>query len=312
MDLLGDMLRPSLRQDDFDTEKQVILEEIQMYEDQPPFGADEKCRAAYFGPHPLGHSVLGTTRASPNCRSSRCAPISSGATARTTSSWRRPDASTSTALSPTRRGLAAIGSAAQLPPRRAGRAASRLSHASQGVGHAAVRHATGRGPGRADTDRYAAKLLTVVLGDDSGSRLYWELVDSGLAEHCELNHHEYEAAGVFFTYMSCAPELTAENLQRIAKVYREAAADGIASDELNQAKSKVRSRMVLSSERPRGRLFSIGSDWVYRREYRSVKEELDTVAAVGVDQLAAALDKYRLDCNMTITVGPLDVVPAAK
>ena len=58
--LLGDILRPSLRQEDFDTEKQVILEEIRMYEDQPPFGADDKCRAAYFGGHPLGHSVLGT------------------------------------------------------------------------------------------------------------------------------------------------------------------------------------------------------------------------------------------------------------
>jgi hypothetical protein len=38
----------------------VILEEIHMYEDQPPFGADEKCKAAYYGPHALGRSVLGT------------------------------------------------------------------------------------------------------------------------------------------------------------------------------------------------------------------------------------------------------------
>src|SRR6267142_2233172 len=58
--LLGDILRPALRKEDFDTEKQVILEEIKMYEDQPPFGADDKCRAAHFGRHPLGHSVLGT------------------------------------------------------------------------------------------------------------------------------------------------------------------------------------------------------------------------------------------------------------
>ena len=60
VELLADILRPALREDDFDTEKKVILEEIQMYEDQPPFGADDKCRAAYFGPHPLGQSVLGT------------------------------------------------------------------------------------------------------------------------------------------------------------------------------------------------------------------------------------------------------------
>ena len=33
------------------------------------------------------------------------------------------------------------------------------------------------GPGATDADRYAAKMLATVLGDDSGSRLYWELVD---------------------------------------------------------------------------------------------------------------------------------------
>ncbi len=60
VELLGDILRPSLRQEDFVTEKQVILEEIKMYEDQPPFGADDKCRAAHFSGHPLGKSVLGT------------------------------------------------------------------------------------------------------------------------------------------------------------------------------------------------------------------------------------------------------------
>ena len=61
VDLLADLMRPSLRKDDFDTEKQVIIEEILKYEDQPPFGAHEKCLAAFFTPHPLGNSILGTT-----------------------------------------------------------------------------------------------------------------------------------------------------------------------------------------------------------------------------------------------------------
>src|SRR5687768_1577752 len=60
VELLGDMMRPSLRQDDFDTEKKVILEEIAKYDDQPPYGAHEKCMAAFFGPHPLANSILGT------------------------------------------------------------------------------------------------------------------------------------------------------------------------------------------------------------------------------------------------------------
>ena len=62
VELLADMMRPSLRQEDFDTEKQVILEEIAKYDDQPPYGAHEKCMAAFFGPHPLGRSVLGTVQ----------------------------------------------------------------------------------------------------------------------------------------------------------------------------------------------------------------------------------------------------------
>ncbi len=60
VELLADRLRPAIRDDDFTTEKQVILEEIRMYEDQPPFGAEDKCRAAFFGEHPLGHKILGT------------------------------------------------------------------------------------------------------------------------------------------------------------------------------------------------------------------------------------------------------------
>src|SRR5207244_12065165 len=60
VELLADMMRPALRQDDFDTEKQVILEEIAKSDDQPPYGAHEKCMAAFFAEHPLGKSILGT------------------------------------------------------------------------------------------------------------------------------------------------------------------------------------------------------------------------------------------------------------
>ena len=59
-ELLSDIMRPSLRLEDFETEKQVIIEEIKMYDDQPPYGGYERLMAEYFGDHPLGQSVLGT------------------------------------------------------------------------------------------------------------------------------------------------------------------------------------------------------------------------------------------------------------
>jgi predicted Zn-dependent peptidase len=60
VDILSDILRPSLRGDDFDMEKNVIIEEIGMYEDQPTWSAYDHAKKAYFADHPLGNSILGT------------------------------------------------------------------------------------------------------------------------------------------------------------------------------------------------------------------------------------------------------------
>ena len=56
VDILADILRPSLRGEDFDMEKKVILEEIGMYEDQPGWAACDHARRIYFADHPLGNS----------------------------------------------------------------------------------------------------------------------------------------------------------------------------------------------------------------------------------------------------------------
>src|SRR3954447_7431960 len=60
MDILADILRPSLRGEDFDMEKKVIIEEIGMYDDQPMWSAYDQAKKLYFDGHPLGNSILGT------------------------------------------------------------------------------------------------------------------------------------------------------------------------------------------------------------------------------------------------------------
>src|SRR5262245_35308701 len=57
-EILSGLLYPSLRQEDFDMEKNVILEEIGMYEDQPTFTAYEELMRSHFAGHPLGQSIL--------------------------------------------------------------------------------------------------------------------------------------------------------------------------------------------------------------------------------------------------------------
>jgi predicted Zn-dependent peptidase len=168
------------------------------------------------------------------------------------------------------------------------------------------------GPSGTDPDRYAAKILATVLGDDSGSRLYWELVDPGHAETAALGHSDHHGTGLYLTYMSCAPEDAGDNLQRILDIYRAAEQTGITEAELAQAKNKINSRVVLGSERPRGRLFNIGGNWLQRREYRTVKDDLDVVESVTLADIEAVLKKHPLSISTTVVIGPQGQIPAPR
>src|SRR5580692_8551311 len=65
---LSHLLRPAIRQEDFDTEKKVILEEIAMYLDEPGHRIYEKLMATHFAGHPLAMSVLGSAQAIKNLK----------------------------------------------------------------------------------------------------------------------------------------------------------------------------------------------------------------------------------------------------
>lgn len=304
--LLGDILRPSLRPDDFDTEKQVIVEEIQMHEDQPPFGAEEKCRAAHYGAHPLANCVYGSIQSVTDLsvdamRDYFRRRYSPGNIVLAAAGRVDFDALVSTAerCCGQWESLEAARECRPVDPGEGFLVIPRESATQQ----YAVQMA--HGPKATDDDRYAASLLATVLGDDCGSRLYWELVDPGLAEHASLGHWEYEEGGLYITHLSCAPDRAAANLQCILDVYRQAENEGIPEEELVQAKCKLSSRIVLSSERPRNRLFAVGSEWVQRRQHLSVRDVLDAVDAISRADVARVLARFPLSKNTTVTIGPL-------
>jgi predicted Zn-dependent peptidase len=311
--LLADILRPSLREDDFEMEKQVILEEIRVYEDQPPFGADEKCKAAYFDGHPLGRNVLGTVQSVTDLTAEAMRQY-----------FQRRYGPSNIVLAST--GCvdfpALVATAEECCGGWERFEAPRLHDPAQPHEGFLVLHKPeamqqyviqmSEGPFAGERDRYATKLLARILGDDSGSRLYWALTDPGLAEHVILRHYEYEGAGLLVTYMSCEPDQTAENLQIIRDIYNRAETSGISDEELAQAKSKVSSRVVLSSERPMGRLSYLGTEWAQHRRYRSVREVLDAVAAITVDDVHNILARYSLSRSTTVTIGPESRVPVPK
>jgi predicted Zn-dependent peptidase len=308
--LWADVMRPSLRDDDFTTEKKVILEEIRMYADQPPFGADDRVKANHFGNHPLAKCVLGTEKS-----------IADLAVEKMRAYFQQR-------YSPGNIALVAAGkvdfdelvrSATQLcgdwQPADVSRVTPRAS--GRGRSECLCRESTSmeyvlelaNAPGATDDDRYAAKVLTTIVGDDSGSRLFWELVDPGHADHASLSHHDYQGTGLYITYLTCEPAETVANLQRIRKVYRQVQAEGVLDQELALAKSKINSRVVLSSEKPRGRLFTVGGNWLNRREYRSVADDLAAIDRLTLADMHALLAKYPLTEGTGICVGPIKELP---
>jgi predicted Zn-dependent peptidase len=163
-------------------------------------------------------------------------------------------------------------------------------------------------PASEDADRYAAKLLATIVGDDSGSRMYWEMVDPGLVETASLGHYEYLGAGMFYTWLACEPDTVEQNLALLDSIFRQVESTGITDAELQQAKNKVKARVVLSSERPQSRLFNVGGNWLQRREYRTVADDLRALDEVTLGDLAAVLRKFPLSRYTTLAVGPREDV----
>ena len=52
-------------------------------------------------------------------------------------------------------------------------------------------------------------------------------------------------------------------------------------------------------------LFHVGSNWLQRREFRTVREVVDAYESVSLDAIASFLEKYPVTCNTTLAIGPL-------
>lgn len=305
-ELQSSILFPTLRQDDFDVEKKVILEEIGMYEDQPSSVAYDRSMQLHFSGHPLGQSILGSVES---------------VSALTSDQMRQYHADHYKAGSIV---LAVAGQTTwaevlELTERHCGhwpagaspRSLPAASHAPRSQ-FIVKEHCQQEqiiqladAPSCTDQRRYAAELLTVIVGDDSNSRLYWELVDRGLAESAECGFYEFEGAGTFLTFLTGPPELTGGNLQAIARIYADINSKGVTADELEQAKNKVATRIVLRGERPMGRLSSLGGNWLVRREYRSIEDDLAVLRSVSLTDIQRLLEAYPLAQTTTVGVGPL-------
>ncbi len=301
---LSHLLRPAIRVEDFTNEKKVILEEIAMYLDDPGHRLYERLMEQHFGKHPLSMSVLGSNDSIVRLGRDEMAEYfknRSGpgnmvlvATGRVDfpevirlaekymGSWPRVNAPRENTCP-------------EFRPQRIVLPDPKLNRAyTMGMTP---------GPSAQDEDRFAARVLADVIGDSDGSRFYWALVDNAIAEDADFGFYPHDACGSFYISLINDPARTDEALSIALKELEKVKAD-LKDDEVERAKNKIASSLILSGEVPIGRMRSLGGQWIYNKEYRSLEQDMATLIAVTPGSMRELMGKYPFDPMTIVTLGP--------
>ncbi|MDB5298615.1 MAG: processing peptidase, partial [Phycisphaerales bacterium] len=147
------------------------------------------------------------------------------------------------------------------------------------------------------------RVLSDVIGDSDGSRFYWALVDNAIAEEADFGFYPHDSCGSFYLALTSDPERSTQALH-IALAELEKAKQGLTDDEVERAKNKIASSLVLQGEIPLGRMRAIGGQWIYNREYRPLEQDMATLMGVTTDSLKDLMKEFPFDPMTIVSLGP--------
>jgi predicted Zn-dependent peptidase len=282
---------------DVDSEREVVLEEIAMYEDAPQELVHDLFSEAVFGGHALGRPVIGT------------ADVISSVT---------PDALRGYHRSHYRPGnvvLAAAGNVAHEDL--VGLAQTSIAKATAtDAGPLQLRtplvtepppglrfqrkdteqyHVCVGAPGiaRSDRRRFAASLLDAILGGSASSRLFQEIREKrGMAYAVYSFVSQYTDTGQIGVYVGTREDNLAAALEIAAEQIDEVASGRFRPNELERAKENLKGRLMLSMESTSSRASRLGKSLIGDTELLSTDRliaEIDAVTPEAVSELAALL-----------------------
>jgi len=287
-DILADILRPALRQEDFDAEKNVILEEIAMYEDQPFWVLYEQAMEQYYGSHPLGFRVLGTPETIKNMQRDSMQEYfdhrySADNTIITMSGNIDFDAMVETITNRCGAWQKTGATREQVAVSRTGGICEvTIPQLRQHYVIMAMPSVTAQ-----DELRYASTALASILGGGDGSRLYWSLVDKGLAEEAGANVDPSDGYGEQLAYAVCTPE----NAKQVTEILQDELSNitsELTEADLARVVAKAATSAAVGSEIPAGRMQRLGSLLTTTGIYSSLEEELQKLESLVIDDLREA------------------------
>ncbi len=307
--LLSDMMYPRLEESDFETEKEVIINEIARAEDQPYNRVIRRMMQTYFSEHPLGHDVLGSRQSIADMKIDQMRNYWEQRYAANNlilsvagnfewdhivqlaeehcKNWRTGDASRHVEVYQPENPIREI----IVDPK--------LKQQIMIISMPAV--------DVQDPDYYAAVLGSSILGDGDGSRLFWNIYQKGLAESASASIWAMEGTGLMIMEANSTPEEAPRVLKMLQAELDSLLEEGVYEDELRRAKDKLISGIVLSSESTFSRMRSLATDWVTEGRLVSVDEEVERIEKVTTEDVMRALKRFPMrDKQVLVTLGPLN------
>ncbi len=309
VDVMGDMVfSPNF--DDLDSEREVVVEEIAMYEDTPQELVHDLIGEAVFGTHALGRPVIGT------------AEVISTVSRRALRGYHR------SYYSPGNVVVAAAGSIhhdelVALVQRsidqrgETGNDRPRARQALVKIPKPGLRfhrkdteqyHVCLAAPGLSRTDdrRFAASILDAILGGSASSRLFQEIREKrGLAYSVYSFLSQYADTGQVGIYVGTREDNLGEALAIASEQVADIAEGNLTVKELKRAQENLKGRLTLGMESTSARMTRLGKSLVTDTEILSLDRliaEIDAVEAEGVCALAAEL--FAPDRLSAAAIGP--------
>jgi len=293
-DVLSDMvLRPTYP--DIDSERQVVIEEIAMYEDEPSDKVHDVLADAVFGDHPLGRPVIGRAEVIGNV------PVPDIAAYRD-AHYVSSNLVVSAAGNVEHTRLVALVEAAL---------DDKVSAAAPAMSNGALTQAAPRlcfhsketeqyhlalgapGLARHDERRFALRVLDTILGGSTSSRLFQEVREKrGLAYAVYSFAQQYADSGQVGLYVGTRPDNVAQAMDVIGTELRRVVDEGVTATELERARENVKGRTTLAMESTAARMNRLGSSLLMGVPLLTLDEVLakvDSVTLEGVHELAAEL-----------------------
>ncbi|MCW2969341.1 MAG: insulinase family protein [Solirubrobacterales bacterium] len=307
-DVMSDMVwRP--RFGELETEREVVLEEIAMYEDDPQDRVFDVLGRAVFGSHPLGRPVIGTPEVIAAATHDQLASFHERR-------YRPQSIVIAAAGSVDHDALVEMARAVETPGADGAPAADATAigapHFERSVRFLAKDteqyHVCAGGPGiaRDDERRFALRVMEGVLGGTSSSRLFQEVRERrGLAYSVFCFSNLYAHTGEVGVYLGTRPENLAEALEVLARELVRYVEDPATEEELVRSRENLKGRVVLALESTGARMSRLGTSVMNDLPILSVDEMIERIDAVGVEELRALAGELYSPARLSLAgVGP--------